>query len=73
MSLDKRGKEMLSRIGKEIASEITARKKDPEFRGSLDRVDCINKLASILDLEFNEVSDMLELEISKYLKASRIF
>lgn len=73
MSLKKSDSEMLSRIAKEIASEETLKKKDPNYIKSLDKVECIRKLSSITDLEYNVVSEMLDKKIEYYIKIPKIF
>lgn len=73
MSLKKSDREMMDRIAKEIASESIARKKDPDYITTLDKVECIRKLASITDLEYNIISEMMEAKIEKYKRIPGIF
>lgn len=68
-----KGREMLNSVAKEIASEVIAKNRDPEYKASLNKGECTRRLSVIMELEYSSVSDMLDRKIQEYIKMPRLF
>jgi len=68
-----KGYGMLDKLAKEIASEVIAKKKDPEYKVFLNKNECISKLSIIMDLPGDVVARKMDAKINDYLKNSHMF
>lgn len=63
-----REKEIFNKLAKEIASEIVAKEKDPEYNMVLDKVSVIDKLSTITGRSYNETSSDFDQKVNFYIR-----
>lgn len=63
-----REKEIFNKLAKEIASEIVAKEKDPEYNMVLDKVSVIDKLSTITGRSYNEISSDFDQKVNFYIR-----
>ena len=64
---------MLNRLAKEIASEIVAKKKDPEYKAILSKGDCVRRLSIIMDKSQSDIENQMDKKITSYLKSPELY
>jgi len=66
-----REKEIFERFAKEIAQEIIQKERNPDYDIILDRRSIIDKLSSIMGLDYPETASKFDKRINEHLKKLR--